>query len=243
MEASSVKSVRSPAARWASRILRVMKRLGRLRAPQAAAGDRSRALSSLAAFQRVGHRRGGNCAIGRLEGVQRIADALRRNKRPRRVVDQHGIRREGSQRLDARRDGKLARRSPRHRLQKFFRLKPAGRLLVEVLIAGPDHGQNKMDARMVEESLQRSPQDGLPPGVAILLRPALLEPGADAAPRRHDDRGVNALFLVLDLHNCRLLRGKGMPRPYKLPLKQPSAFAWVILPTDTGTEFATMPTN
>ncbi len=78
---------------------------------------------------------------------------------------------------------------------------------------------------MVDEGLKRAPQDGLSPSVAILLRPALFEPGADAASSRHDDRGVNALFLVLDLHVCGQLRRKGISRPYKLPLKQPSAFA------------------
>jgi hypothetical protein len=37
----------------------------------------------------------------------------------------------------------------------------------------------------------------------------LLEPGADAASSRHDDRGVNALFLVFNLHVCGQLRKKG----------------------------------
>ena len=79
--------------------------------------------------------------------------------------------------------------------------------------------------RMGDESLERAPQDGLSPGLAILLRPPLLEPGADAASTRHDDRGVKALFLVLNLHSHRQLRRKGIARPYKLPSKQPSAFA------------------
>ena len=63
---------------------------------------------------------------------------------------------------------------------------------------------------MVDESLERAPQDGLSPGLAVLLRPALLEPGADAASTRHDDRGMKALILVLNLHSRRQLRRKGM---------------------------------
>ena len=91
-----------------------MEGLGRLRAPQALARNGAGDGPAFAALQRVGHGGRGDGAVEQLKCRDGAGNAIRADKGPRRVVDQHGIGRNRRQRLKSRRHRKLSRGAAGH---------------------------------------------------------------------------------------------------------------------------------
>ena len=128
-------------------------------------------------------------AFGRLN---RANDEVARWERPRRIVDEHDLRRGSRERLEPRQHTLLARRPANRGIAQ--RRGRAGRqmrqrLVVEGAVIGMDRDHDGRERPGGGQRLQRMGEEGPPGAVEILLRPLPAEPRA-AAGGDDDERDV-----------------------------------------------------
>ena len=158
--------------------------LRRLGAPEVGPGHRVPRRAGLAAPERVHHRQGGKGAGRPVERIEHGRDGLDCDERPRRVVDEHPVRRIGRQRLEAAPHGVApAVRALDRRGQPRVVEGRRGRVIEVAVVRMDDNGQG-IELWKGEQGACRPAEDGFRAEIAVLLgdRPAETGP----APGRND---------------------------------------------------------